>query len=139
MTFSRSIHIYICQSCDCCIFSLVTILGNMYNLCKLHSLICMCSNMHSSCHSLSKCTFLYNCRYKYGYETCYTNIHWKALLTKGRYSSDLGFVLVYLALVNITLMYTCMHISFYVQMNAHCSMCTCLNIWEVVHSSRLYT
>ena len=37
----------------------------MYNLCKLHSLICMSSDMHSSCHSLSDCTFLY----KYGYET----------------------------------------------------------------------
>ena len=59
------IYIYICQSCDCHIFSLVTILGNMYNLCKLHSLICMCSNMRSGCHSLSDCTFLY----KYGYET----------------------------------------------------------------------
>ena len=28
-----------------CIFSLVTVLRNMYNLCKLHSLICMSSNM----------------------------------------------------------------------------------------------
>ena len=36
-----------------------------YNLCKLHSLICMCSDMRSGCHSLSDCTFLY----KYGYET----------------------------------------------------------------------
>ena len=59
------IYIYIGQSHDCCIFSLVTVLGNMYNLCKLHSLICMHSSMHSSCHSLSDCTFLY----KYGYET----------------------------------------------------------------------
>ena len=41
----------------------------MYNLCAFHSLICMCSNMHSGCHSLSKCTFLYNYRYKYRYET----------------------------------------------------------------------
>ena len=63
--FLWSIHIYICQSRDCCVFSLVTILGNMYNLCELHSLICMCSDMHSSCYSLSDCTFLY----KYGYET----------------------------------------------------------------------
>ena len=39
--------------------------GNMYNLCKLHSLICMCSGMPSGCHSLSDCTFLY----KYVYET----------------------------------------------------------------------
>ena len=29
----------------------------------------MCSNMRSSCHSLSECTFLYNYRYKYRYET----------------------------------------------------------------------
>ena len=63
-------YIYICQSRDCCIFSLVNILGNMYNLCKLHSLICMCSNMHSGCHSLSDCTFLY----KYGYETIGINV-----------------------------------------------------------------
>ena len=28
----------------------------------------MCSNMHSDCHSLSKCIFLYNYTYKYGYE-----------------------------------------------------------------------
>ena len=62
-------YIYIYQSHDCHIFSLVTVLGNMYNLCKLHSLICMCSDMHSGCHSLSKCTFLYNYRYKYRYET----------------------------------------------------------------------
>ena len=27
--------------------------------------------MHSGCHSLSKCTFLYNYRYKYGYETAW--------------------------------------------------------------------
>ena len=58
-------YIYIYQSHDCCISSLVTILGDMYNLCKRHSLICMCS----SCHSLSECTFLYNYRYKYRYET----------------------------------------------------------------------
>ena len=46
-------YIYIGQSRDCHIFSLVTVLGNMYNLCKLHSLICMHSGMHSGCHSLS--------------------------------------------------------------------------------------
>ena len=36
LLFPRSIHIYIyiCQSRDCHIFSLVTVLGNMYNLCK---------------------------------------------------------------------------------------------------------
>ena len=69
MVHSYIIYIYIYQSHDCHIFSLVTVLGNMYNLCKLHSLICMCSDMHSGCHSLSKCTFLYNYRYKYRYET----------------------------------------------------------------------
>ena len=70
---SIHIYIYICQSHDCHILSLVTVLGNMYNLCKLHSLICMCSNMHSGCHSLSDCTFLY----KYGYETIhfYLQVH----------------------------------------------------------------
>ena len=52
-------YIYICQSHDYHVFSLVTVLGNMYNLCKLHSLICMCSDMHCGCHSLSECTFLY--------------------------------------------------------------------------------
>ena len=58
-------YIYIlCQSCDCHVFSLAAILGNMYNLCKLHSLICMCSG----CHSLSDCTFLHNYRCKYRYE-----------------------------------------------------------------------
>ena len=65
-------YIYICQSHDCCIFLLVTILGNMYNLCKFHSLICMCSDMCSSCHSLSKCTFLY----KYGYEANTTFVNY---------------------------------------------------------------
>ena len=75
MTFQWSIHIYICQSRDCRIFSLVTVLGNMYNLCNLHSLICMCRNMCSGCHSLSKCTFLYNYRYKYGYETPLMPLH----------------------------------------------------------------
>ena len=64
------IYIYIYQSCDCHIFSLVTVLGNMYNLCELHSLICMCSG----CHSLSECTFLYNYRYKYRYETVQTTL-----------------------------------------------------------------
>ena len=29
----------------------------------------MCSNMHSGCQSLGKCTFLYNYRHKYIYET----------------------------------------------------------------------
>ena len=48
------IYIYVSQSCDCHVFSLVTILGNMYNLCKLHLLICMCSG----CHSLSDCTII---------------------------------------------------------------------------------
>ena len=43
-------YIYIYQSCDCHVFSLVTILGNMYNLCELHSLIYMCSDMCSGCH-----------------------------------------------------------------------------------------
>ena len=37
--------IYIYQSWNCHIFSLVTVLGNMYNLCKLHSLLCMNSNV----------------------------------------------------------------------------------------------
>ena len=47
--------------------------GNMYNICKLHSLICMHSSMHSGCHSLSNCTFLY----KYGYETAITSVTWQ--------------------------------------------------------------
>ena len=63
--FSGSIHIYIYMWCDYLTIWLVTVVGNMYNLCKLHSLICMCSGTRSSCHSLSDCIFLY----KYGYET----------------------------------------------------------------------
>ena len=31
--------------------------------------------MCSGCHSLGKCTFLYNYRYKYGYETAITWLH----------------------------------------------------------------
>ena len=45
--WSIHIYIYIFQSHDCYIFSLVPVVGNMYNIC-----------MHSSCHSFSYCTFL---------------------------------------------------------------------------------
>ena len=66
-------YIYIYQSRDCHIFSLVTILGNMYNLCELHSLICMCSNCIATC--IAAVTHLVNVHsytiieYKYRYET----------------------------------------------------------------------
>ena len=94
LTFPQSIHIYICQSCDCHIFSLVTVLGNMYNLCELHSLICMCSNMHSGCHSLSKCTFLYNYRYKYGYEILGTSFYLANNMASSGLRKMLAFVMI---------------------------------------------
>ena len=38
---SHGPFIYIYQSHDCCVFSLVTVLGNMYNLCRLHYYACI--------------------------------------------------------------------------------------------------
>ena len=66
--FSGSIYIYIyISTCHMTILQSdwLPLYRNMYNICKLHSLICMCSGTCSGCHSLSNCTFLY----KYGYET----------------------------------------------------------------------
>ena len=80
------IYIYIYQSHDCHVFSLVTVLGNMYNLCELHSLICMCSG----CHSLSDCTFLYNYRCKYRYEAGVTVLVSPAILL-----DSCGFILLW--------------------------------------------